>query len=229
MWSKAQVLDWVSYQAERHRCDPGTIDLSRCELDGAALCRCAPEELRLLFGPLGDQLYSQLWDLSEYPYPAREAGCPGEGKEGEPTLWALTPSSSASSFPDELSWIMELLEKDSLALQEPLGEQGPFGESPSSILPQPDGPPAGRARAPSDHSPPAPQTSQEFSGTSATSVKAGSANPLTSLQCKCPSSPRPSVATPLQRRPYLPTESGLRFPLYSQHALFQGLYISSCQ
>ena len=77
--------------------------------------------------------------------------------------------------------------------------------------------------------PPAPQTSQEFSGTSATSVKAGSANPLTSLQCKCPSSPRPSVATPLQRRPYLPTESGLRFPLYSQHALFQGLYISSCQ
>lgn len=44
--SKAQVLDWVSYQAERHRCDPGTIDLSRYELDGAALCRCAPEELR---------------------------------------------------------------------------------------------------------------------------------------------------------------------------------------
>uniref|UniRef100_A0A8C2SD59 ETS domain-containing protein n=1 Tax=Capra hircus TaxID=9925 RepID=A0A8C2SD59_CAPHI len=128
LWSKAQVLDWVSYQAERHRCDPGTIDLSRCELDGAALCRCAPEELRLLFGPLGDQLYSQLWDLSEYPYPAREAGCPGEGKEGEPTLWALTPSSSASSFPDELSWIMELLEKDSLALQEPLGEQGPFDQ-----------------------------------------------------------------------------------------------------
>ncbi|XP_068842320.1 ETS-related transcription factor Elf-3 isoform X2 [Capricornis sumatraensis] len=97
LWSKAQVLDWVSYQAERHRCDPGTIDLSRCELDGAALCRCAPEELRLLFGPLGDQLYSQLWDLT-------------------------------SSFPDELSWIMELLEKDSLALQEPLGEQGPFDQ-----------------------------------------------------------------------------------------------------
>lgn len=97
LWSKAQVLDWVSYQAEKHRCDPGTIDLSRCELDGAALCRCAPEELRLLFGPLGDQLYSQLWDLT-------------------------------SSFPDELSWIMELLEKDSLALQEPLGEQGPFDQ-----------------------------------------------------------------------------------------------------
>ncbi|XP_043341268.1 ETS-related transcription factor Elf-3 isoform X2 [Cervus elaphus] len=35
---------------------------------------------------------------------------------------------TASSFPDELSWIMELLEKDSLALQEPLGEQGPFDQ-----------------------------------------------------------------------------------------------------
>ncbi|KAF4018748.1 hypothetical protein G4228_009959 [Cervus hanglu yarkandensis] len=97
LWSKAQVLDWVSYQAEKHKYDPSTIDLSRCELDGAALCRCAPEELRLLFGPLGDQLYSQLWDLT-------------------------------SSFPDELSWIMELLEKDSLALQEPRGEQGPFDQ-----------------------------------------------------------------------------------------------------
>lgn len=66
----------------------------------------------------------------------------------EPILWALTPFSSASSFPDELSWIMELLEKDSLALQEPLGEQGPFGESPSSILPQPDGPQLGEPGPP---------------------------------------------------------------------------------
>lgn len=43
---------------------------------------------------------------------------------------------------------MELLEKDSLALQEPLGEQGPFGESPSSILPQPDGPQLGEPGTP---------------------------------------------------------------------------------
>ncbi|XP_068398001.1 ETS-related transcription factor Elf-3 isoform X2 [Eschrichtius robustus] len=96
LWSKAQVLDWISYQVEKHKYDASTIDLSRCDMDGAALCRCAPEELRLAFGPLGDQLYSQLWDLT-------------------------------SSFPDELSWIMELLEKDSMALQEPLGDQGPFG------------------------------------------------------------------------------------------------------
>ncbi|XP_072804944.1 ETS-related transcription factor Elf-3 isoform X1 [Vicugna pacos] len=95
LWSKAQVLDWVSYQVEKHKYDASTIDLSRCDMDGAALCRCAPEELRLVFGPLGDQLYSQLWDLT-------------------------------SSFPDELGWIMELLEKDSMTLQEPLGDQGPF-------------------------------------------------------------------------------------------------------
>ncbi|EPY89417.1 ETS-related transcription factor Elf-3 [Camelus ferus] len=95
LWSKAQVLDWISYQVEKHKYDASTIDLSRCDMDGAALCRCAPEELRLVFGPLGDQLYSQLWDLT-------------------------------SSFPDELSWIMELLEKDSMTLQEPLGDQGPF-------------------------------------------------------------------------------------------------------
>ncbi|KAB0406574.1 hypothetical protein E2I00_010383, partial [Balaenoptera physalus] len=65
LWSKAQVLDWISYQVEKHKYDASTIDLSRCDMDGAALCRCAPEELRLAFGPLGDQLYSQLWDLSE--------------------------------------------------------------------------------------------------------------------------------------------------------------------
>uniref|UniRef100_A0A8D1HNE7 ETS-related transcription factor Elf-3 n=3 Tax=Sus scrofa TaxID=9823 RepID=A0A8D1HNE7_PIG len=97
LWSKAQVLDWISYQVEKHKYDASTIDLSRCDMDGAALCRCAPEELRLVFGPLGDQLYAQLWDLT-------------------------------SSFPDELSWIMELLEKDSMTLQEPLGDQGPFDQ-----------------------------------------------------------------------------------------------------
>ncbi|XP_049490300.1 ETS-related transcription factor Elf-3 isoform X2 [Panthera uncia] len=92
-WSKAQVLDWISYQVEKNKYDASSIDFSRCDMDGATLCNCAPEELRLVFGPLGDQLYSQLWDLT-------------------------------SSFPDELSWIIELLEKDSMAFQETLG---PFG------------------------------------------------------------------------------------------------------
>uniref|UniRef100_U6CU79 ETS-related transcription factor Elf-3 n=1 Tax=Neovison vison TaxID=452646 RepID=U6CU79_NEOVI len=99
-WSKAQVLDWISYQVEKNKYDASSIDFSRCDMDGATLCNCAPEELRLGFGPLGDQLYSQLWDLT-------------------------------SSFPDELSWIIELLEKDSTAFQEPLGpfDQGsPFSQ-----------------------------------------------------------------------------------------------------
>lgn len=93
-WSKAQVLDWISYQVEKNKFDASTIDFSRCDMDGATLCSCTPEELRLVFGPLGDQLYSQLWDHS-------------------------------SSFPDELSWIIDLLEKDSMYFQETLGDPGP--------------------------------------------------------------------------------------------------------
>ncbi|XP_021538145.1 ETS-related transcription factor Elf-3 [Neomonachus schauinslandi] len=99
-WSKAQVLDWISYQVEKNKYDASSIDFSRCDMDGATLCNCAPEELRLVFGPLGDQLYSQLWDLT-------------------------------SSFPDELSWIIELLEKDSMAFQETLGpfdQESPFNQ-----------------------------------------------------------------------------------------------------
>lgn len=96
-WSKAQVLDWISYQVEKHKFDASTIDFSRCDMDGAALCSCAPEELRRVFGPLGDQLYAQLWDLT-------------------------------SSFPDELSWIIDLLEQDSTSFQETLGDPGPFDQ-----------------------------------------------------------------------------------------------------
>lgn len=96
-WSKAQVLDWISYQVEKNKYDASAIDFSRCDMDGAALCSCAPEELRLVFGPLGDQLYTQLWDLT-------------------------------SSFPDELSWIIELLEKDSMTLQDTLGDPSPLDQ-----------------------------------------------------------------------------------------------------
>ncbi|XP_036091413.1 ETS-related transcription factor Elf-3 isoform X1 [Rousettus aegyptiacus] len=103
-WSKAQVLDWISYQVERNKVDASAIDFSRCDMDGATLCSCAPEELRLVFGPLGDQLYSQLWDMT-------------------------------SSFPDELSWIIDLLEKDSASFQETLGDPGPTGESTPSLCP----------------------------------------------------------------------------------------------
>ncbi|XP_037017054.2 ETS-related transcription factor Elf-3 isoform X2 [Artibeus jamaicensis] len=103
-WSKAQVLDWISYQVEKNKFDASTIDFSRCDMDGAALCSCAPEELRLVFGPLGDQLYAQLWDRT-------------------------------SSFPDELSWIIDLLEQDSMSFQETLGDAGPFGTGASQGSP----------------------------------------------------------------------------------------------
>ncbi|XP_010624005.1 ETS-related transcription factor Elf-3 isoform X1 [Fukomys damarensis] len=97
-WSKAQVLDWISYQVEKNKYDASAIDFSRCDMDGATLCSCALEELRLVFGPLGDQLHAQLRDLT-------------------------------SSSSDELSWIIELLEKDSgVAFQDVLRDPGPFGE-----------------------------------------------------------------------------------------------------
>lgn len=64
-WSKTQVLDWISYQVEKNKYDASSIDFSRCDMDGATLCSCALEELRLVFGPLGDQLHAQLRDLSK--------------------------------------------------------------------------------------------------------------------------------------------------------------------
>uniref|UniRef100_A0A8C9UKX8 ETS-related transcription factor Elf-3 n=1 Tax=Spermophilus dauricus TaxID=99837 RepID=A0A8C9UKX8_SPEDA len=96
-WSKAQVLDWISYQVEKNKYDASSIDFSRCDMDGATLCNCALDELRLVFGPLGDHLHAQLRDLT-------------------------------SSSSDELSWIIELLEKDGMAFQDTLGDPGPFDQ-----------------------------------------------------------------------------------------------------
>lgn len=149
-WSKAQVLDWISYQVEKNKYDASSIDFSRCDMDGATLCNCALEELRLVFGPLGDHLHAQLRDLSE-SRPLVPQG-PGSGGEGQPWArpgaWAegtggggpegragevTAPSFfSASSSSDELSWIIELLEKDGMAFQDTLGDPGPFGEDPFS-------------------------------------------------------------------------------------------------
>lgn len=39
----------------------------------------------------------------------------------------------ASNSSDELSWIIELLEKDGMAFQEGPGDSGPFGENPFSF------------------------------------------------------------------------------------------------
>lgn len=52
-WSKTQVLDWISYQVEKNKYDASAIDFSRCDMDGATLCNCALEELRLSLGLWG--------------------------------------------------------------------------------------------------------------------------------------------------------------------------------
>ncbi|XP_074164879.1 ETS-related transcription factor Elf-3 [Sminthopsis crassicaudata] len=91
LWSKTQVLDWISYQVEKNKYDASAIDFSRCNMDGAILCCCSREELSQVFGSLGDELYTQLQDLSSGPS-------------------------------DELSWIIELLEKDGLATQDIIGD-----------------------------------------------------------------------------------------------------------
>ncbi|KAM4813265.1 ETS-related transcription factor Elf-3 isoform 1-T1 [Urocitellus parryii] len=145
-WSKAQVLDWISYQVEKNKYDASSIDFSRCDMDGATLCNCALDELRLVFGPLGDHLHAQLRDLSESrplvpqgPWRGGEGppwarpgawpeGAAGEGPEGGAREVTPPSFSSASSSSDELSWIIELLEKDGMAFQDTLGDPGPFDQ-----------------------------------------------------------------------------------------------------
>lgn len=83
------MLDWISFQVEKHQVDASTIDFSRCAMDGAALCSCTPEELRRAFGALGDQLYAQLWDPRECAAPP--AGGWGVPESGPAGLWEGAP------------------------------------------------------------------------------------------------------------------------------------------
>lgn len=111
-WSKTQVLEWISYQVEKNKYDASSIDFSRCDMDGATLCSCALEDLRQVFGPLGDQLHAQLRDLSKSRPGSHGAGREGGrgvggkrmglGQEGTaivPLLepWSVTPSLPASA------------------------------------------------------------------------------------------------------------------------------------
>lgn len=61
-----------------------------------------------------------------------------EGTASEPLPEVVSdpflPPPASSSSSDELSWIIELLEKDGMAFQEGLGDSGPFGENPFSFL-----------------------------------------------------------------------------------------------
>ncbi|POI25831.1 hypothetical protein CIB84_010419 [Bambusicola thoracicus] len=83
-WTKVQVLEWISYHVEKNKYDASSIDFSCCNMDGHALCHCTRDQMRLIFGPLGDELYDRLHEITS----------------------------------DELSWIIELLEKEDANSQE---------------------------------------------------------------------------------------------------------------
>ncbi|XP_030077097.1 ETS-related transcription factor Elf-3-like [Microcaecilia unicolor] len=83
LWSKQQVLEWISYYVEKNKYDANNIDFSCCNMDGNMLCRCSREDLVAMFGPLGEKMFGQLHELSGYS------------------------ELSAFSIPDELSWIYE--------------------------------------------------------------------------------------------------------------------------
>uniref|UniRef100_A0A8C8SC17 ETS-related transcription factor Elf-3 n=1 Tax=Pelusios castaneus TaxID=367368 RepID=A0A8C8SC17_9SAUR len=85
-WSKAQVLEWISYHVEKNKYDASAINFSCCNMDGYTLCHCTQEQLGLIFGPLGDELYNRLHEII--------------------------------SVSDELTWIIDLLEKQDMSSQE---------------------------------------------------------------------------------------------------------------
>uniref|UniRef100_A0A8C3PN50 ETS-related transcription factor Elf-3 n=1 Tax=Calidris pygmaea TaxID=425635 RepID=A0A8C3PN50_9CHAR len=66
-WTKVQVLEWISYHIEKNKYDASSIDFSCCNMDGHALCHCTRDQMRLIFGPLGDELYDRLHEISECP------------------------------------------------------------------------------------------------------------------------------------------------------------------
>ncbi|XP_029428935.1 ETS-related transcription factor Elf-3 isoform X3 [Rhinatrema bivittatum] len=83
LWSKQQVLEWISYYIEKNKYDANDIDFSCCNMDGNMLCRCSREDLITMFGPLGEKMFAQLRELSGYN------------------------ELSAFSIPEELSWIYD--------------------------------------------------------------------------------------------------------------------------
>lgn len=59
------MLEWISYHVEKNKYDASAINFSCCNMDGYTLCHCTPEQLRLVFGPLGDELYARLHEIGE--------------------------------------------------------------------------------------------------------------------------------------------------------------------
>ncbi|KAF2977301.1 hypothetical protein EK904_014206 [Melospiza melodia maxima] len=64
LWSKVQVLEWISYHVEKNKYDASSIDFSCCNMDGRTLCHCSREQMRRIFGPLGDELYDRLHEIT---------------------------------------------------------------------------------------------------------------------------------------------------------------------
>ncbi|CAN8200073.1 unnamed protein product [Coccothraustes coccothraustes] len=64
LWSKVQVLEWISYHVEKNKYDASSIDFSCCNMDGHTLCHCSRDQMRRIFGPLGDELYDRLHEIT---------------------------------------------------------------------------------------------------------------------------------------------------------------------
>ncbi|XP_026536675.1 ETS-related transcription factor Elf-3 [Notechis scutatus] len=64
-WSRSQVLEWISYHVEKNKYDASAIDFSCCNMDGYTLCQYTRDQLGLIFGPLGDELYDRLHETDE--------------------------------------------------------------------------------------------------------------------------------------------------------------------
>uniref|UniRef100_A0A8U8BF01 Uncharacterized protein n=1 Tax=Geospiza parvula TaxID=87175 RepID=A0A8U8BF01_GEOPR len=76
LWSKVQVLEWISYHVEKNKYDASSIDFSCCNMDGRTLCHCSREQMHRIFGPLGDDsqyalfpfIWNRHWALAK-PFP----------------------------------------------------------------------------------------------------------------------------------------------------------------
>ncbi|CAJ0938024.1 unnamed protein product [Ranitomeya imitator] len=75
MWTQRHVLDWISYNVERNKWDASTIDLTQCEMDGQRLCQLSREDMRTMFGGLGDTLYDHLSQLRDLKTPPPSNSC----------------------------------------------------------------------------------------------------------------------------------------------------------
>lgn len=59
------MLEWISYHVEKNKYDASAIDFSCCNMDGYTLCQYTRDQLGLIFGPLGDELYDRLHETGK--------------------------------------------------------------------------------------------------------------------------------------------------------------------